>query len=92
MLSCGCFLVLLAIWQQPSGSVSNSFIDVFEFMFTASCSAATITSSSMGYTDCTPMASPSFMRMHSSGECRLSRQSYDGGAMIMLAPAVILSL
>ena len=54
------------------------------FMLAASCSAAMIASSSIGYT-----VLPFMMGMHSSGMRRFPIQSV-GGAMMMLAPAVIL--
>ena len=60
-------------------------------MCAASCRAATIAISSMGYTDCAPIALPSFICMHSSGESCLSLQTSYCGAMMMLASAEILS-
>ena len=61
------------------------------FMLAANCSLATIASSSMGYADSAPMALPSLMFVHSSGDCFLSLLSSNGGAMMMLACADILS-
>ena len=55
------------------------------------CRAATIAISSMRYTDCAPIELPSFICMHSNCECCLSFQFADCGAMVILAPAGILS-
>ena len=53
-------------------------------MCAASWRAATITSSSVGYIACAFVVLPTFMCMHSSGECCLSLQSSDCGTMIVL--------
>ena len=63
-------------------------------MMSTSCSATTMTSSSMGLTDWVPIALPSFMctpvlAFHSM--LLFACQSSDGGTIMMLAPAVIRS-
>ena len=61
------------------------------YMCAASCCAATIASSSIGNTDCAPIALPSLVCMNNGGDHFLSLQSSDDGAIMMLMPAVILS-
>ena len=86
-MSCRCFFLRLAIWQY----VMHLWLFQFLFLLAANCSAATTTWSSIEYAGCVPMALSSLMYIRSSGKRWLSLQSSDGGAMIILTPADILS-
>ena len=71
-------------WQHPSESVAIFFIIIFVHGSNDLCS-------SICYTDWALLELQSFMRMQSCGMWRFSRKFSDGGAIMMLAPAAILS-